>query len=506
MTVPSAGDLVDAVQAHVDTVLEHARDDYGDESTPLLVDALDATTLSGVEYDGRDVADGHLSNFALQQSFLRALLALSEVTGEKRYRSRAETLVSWMFENASDDTGLLYWGGHAAYDLDADDIVVGKSDHELKFEYPFYKFCYEVAPEATREFVSAFWNAHVLDWTTLDFNRHGAWNASMGDLWDHEYEGGNVFFWGDGLTFVNTGSDLYYAAGVLADLAEEDEPLTWAKRLARRYIETRQEPGISGYQFSQHASYCKGPEIRGDRAQYQFAPYIHGDHRIFEGTLFRPRPIVQRQQLALAERLGERGSAFAQWAMEELRAWREAAYHPDENEFVPMLTDGLSLEGFVIRREGYFGPKGRVIGPIEAGPDFLWTYARAYRVTGDDLCYATTRDIAAGLGLGDIGTPEERPTMDFDMDPVAVGPELLSALLELYRASGDDRYLNAASRIGGRLLDNRESGLFTDTDGMAVLDNPTPLALLRLASARKGDPLDTLPKPVGKRRSPNGGI
>ncbi|GCF15873.1 pectate lyase [Haloarcula mannanilytica] len=506
MSVPSASELIDGVQLHADTVLEHARDDYGDESTPLLVDALDATTRAGVKYDGRDVADGYLSNVALQQSFLRALVGLSEITNDETYRSKAEDIISWTFEHATDDIGLVYWGGHAAYDLEADEVVVGKSDHELKFEYPFYELLYDVSPDATRQFVKAFWNAHVLDWDSLDFNRHGGWNEPIGTLWDHEYEGGDVFFWGDGLTFVNTGSDLYYAAGVLADLTGEDEPLAWAKRLAHRYVETRQDPGISGYQFSQHASYCNGPEIRGDRAQYQFAPYIHGDHRIFEGTLFRPRPIVQRQQLALAGRLDERGAAFAQWAVEELRAWREAAYRPSDNEFAPMLTDGLSLEGFVIRREGYFGPKGRVIGPIEAGPGFLWAYARAYRIVGDDLCYATARDIVAGIGLGDIGAPEESPSLGFDVGPEAVGPELLSGLLELYRASGDDTYLDAAASIGGRLLDERENGLFTDTRGLAVLDNPTPLALLRLAAALRGGPLDTLPVAVGNRQSPKGGI
>ncbi len=156
MTVPSASEIVDGVRTHVDAVLEHARDDYGDEHTPLLVDALEATTRTGVAYDGRDVAHGHLSNVALQQSFLRALVGLSEVTDDGTYRSRADDIVSWTFDHATDDAGLVYWGGHAAYDLEADEVVVGKSDHELKFEYPFYEFLYDVAPDATRQFVAAF--------------------------------------------------------------------------------------------------------------------------------------------------------------------------------------------------------------------------------------------------------------------------------------------------------------------------------------------------------------
>jgi len=501
MRAPDASEFVDAVQTHADAVLEHARD----ERTPLLTDALDASARRPIAYDGRDVAEGRLSNAALQQSFLRALVGLDEL-GAGDYRSAAEEVVSWTFENLRDETGLLYWGGHAAYDLDEREVVVNKHSHELKFEYPFYEFLHEVDPAATERFVEAFWNAHVIDWETLDFNRHGDWGASMGELWTNEYTGGDVFFWGNGLTFVNTGSDLYYAAGLLADFTGEEAPLAWAKRLARRYVETRQETGISGYQFSQHASYCNGPAIRGDRAQYQFAPYIHGDHKIYEGTLFRPRPIVQRQQLALAERLGERGEPFERWAIEELRAWREAAYRPSENEFEPMLTDGRSLEGFVIRREGYFGPKGRVIGPIEAGPEFLWTYARAYRASGDDLCRQMVRDIAAGLGLGDIGAPGDAPSLDADVGREAVEPGTLHGLLELYRAEGNEAYLDAAARVGGALIDAREHGLFTDDEGRAVLDDPTPLALLRLAGALDGESPEALPTPVGNRHTPTGGI
>ncbi len=158
-----------------------------------------------------------MSNLAVQQEFVRALVALTTLTGAGRYRDAAESVVAWAFDELTDSAGLLYWGGHTAYDLDAGEIVAGKPYHELKFEYPFYDFLREVDASATRQFVEAFWNAHVIDWANLDFNRYGDWDDSVGRLWDHTYEGGDVFFWGDGLTFVNTGSDLYYAGALLAD-------------------------------------------------------------------------------------------------------------------------------------------------------------------------------------------------------------------------------------------------------------------------------------------------
>ncbi|MDQ8735377.1 hypothetical protein [Paenibacillus sp. LHD-38] len=58
---------------------------------------------------------------------------------------------------------------------------------------------------------------------------------------------------------------------MLAKLSGDETPLAWSKRLAHRYVETRRPGiGISGYQFSQSAaSWCDGPAVRGDRAQYQ---------------------------------------------------------------------------------------------------------------------------------------------------------------------------------------------------------------------------------------------
>ncbi|NUB93588.1 pectate lyase [Haloterrigena sp. SYSU A121-1] len=562
-----ADECLETVRRHVDAALTAGRDRYGERETPLLADAIDPDAEEAVAYDARDVAaDRRLSNVATQQEFLRTLVALSRTDGDERYRDAAVEIVDWFLEHLTDSRGLPYWGGHVAYDLEADALATNKDGpHELKFEYPFYDLFWEADPKATRRFVEAFWDAHVYDWAILDFNRHGDLNewrndeydyadgetsavlsaadGAIDDPWDRAYEGGDVFFWGDGLTFVNTGSDLYYAAGRLADLAGDDGdegesggdgdgtadgPLRWARNLARRYVETRQETGISGYQFSQHPSYCNGPEIRGDRAQYQFAPYIHGDHRVYEGTLFRPRPIVQRRQLELGERLGDRGREFTRWAVEELQAWREAAYRPERNEFEPMLTDGHSLEGFVVRREGYFGPKGRVIGPIEADADFLWTYATASRTTGDRICWRTARDIARGLDLGDIGALDGADERGDAADDGVVletnlnlesGPDLettpdcddfraVYALLELHRATGRDAYRDAAARVGETCLEARtnDDGLFVDGEGRIVLEDPVPLALLHLAAALRGDDRAELPTPAGDRRSPEGGV
>ena len=68
------------------------------------------------------------------------------------------------------DSDLLHWGGHSTFDLGAGEPLRG--NHELKCVYPYYAYLYRVDSGITADFVSAFWHAHIWDWSTLLFNRH----------------------------------------------------------------------------------------------------------------------------------------------------------------------------------------------------------------------------------------------------------------------------------------------------------------------------------------------
>ena len=221
---------------------------------------------------------------------------------------------------------------------------------------------------------------------------------------------------GKGLTFHNAGSDFYYAAGMLSKLSGTPEPLVWAKRLAYRYVETRDpKTGLGGYQFSQcQSAWCDDVgKIRGDRAQYQYGDDFKG-HRVVEGTLFpcygdTPEVEPQVGRLLLGEQLGDAGRDFTRWVVEELTAWGKSAYRKKDNTFIPMLTDGTSMEGYVCKKDGYFGPKGRVLRAGHPGPAHLWLYAWAFRQSRDAFLWEMARNIAQGNGWGDIGeTPQTR--------------------------------------------------------------------------------------------------
>lgn len=489
-----------AVRQFADNVLALGRDTYGPKQTPLFVDGLNIGTHQPVLWKNADGTEWVLSNLGSQQNLLRTLDGLSRLTGDRRYKAAAGDAIRYAFDHLWRN-GLLCWGGHQAYNATADVMVhrgkdTSYGEHELKCHFPHYELMWEVDPRRTSEMIENIWAAHVLDWSILDFNRHGT-PKPKGKLWANEYRGGPVFFWGKGLTFHNAGSDLYYAAAMLSKLSGQKEPLAWSKRLAHRYVETRNpKTGIGGYQFSQMASaMCHDPvhpELRGDRAQYQYGADFPG-HQVVEGTLFpiygdTPETAEQICQLTLSETLGADGADFLRWTVEEMTAWGKSGYRVKDNAFIPMLTDGASMEGYVCKRDGYFGPKGRVLRAGRARGLHFWAYCLAYRLSGDAFMWEMARNIARGNQWGDLGAAPEGQTQLAARIGTAE-PVVLLAFLELYRKTHKAAYLNAARQVGDNLLlAHFDKGLFVGSKASLYtrLDRPEPLALLHLAAVLRG--------------------
>ncbi|MFC1716883.1 pectate lyase [Candidatus Poribacteria bacterium] len=488
---------INAVKEFADNVLKYGKDTYGPKQTPLFVDGLNIDTHEPAKWKSTDGTEWVISNIGNQQVLFRTLDGLTTLTGDSRYRNSAEEAIQYAFGQLNWG-GLLPWGGHMTYNATADEVTYAEDKakvQELKCHYPYYELMWEVDPEATKALIENTWNSHVLNWSNLDFNRHGA-PKDMGTLWDSEYESGEVFFWGKGLTFINSGSDLYYAAAVLSRLSGDKKPLVWAKRLAHRYVETRNpETGIGGYQFSQTNAWCNGPEITGDRAQYQFGDDFPG-HLVVEGTLFMPyrRPHTRPQicQMVAGDMLGEDGAELSQWAVEELTAWGRSAYRTEDHSFIPMLTDGTVMEGYVCKKDGYFGPKDRVVEAAKASPMEFWAYVMAFRISDDQFMWDMARNIAQGNGLGDIGaTANDSPKLNTRTD--SSNSSALFGFLELFRKTGDEVYLSMAKGIGDNILKYRfHKGFFTRSERhlFAKFDRYEPLALLHLAAAMEGRPGD----------------
>lgn len=480
---------IEAVREFADNVLSLGKDTYGEKSTPLFVDGLNIYNHEPGKWK-RDGEEWILSNQASQQNLFRTFVGLTNLTNDYKYRDAAVGAIKYAFENIRGPNGLLYWGGHMAYDAQSEKLVMEQKVHEFKSHYPYYELMWEVNPEITKQFIDALWGAHILNWSNLEFNRHAKYDTIIENPWDNEYEGGEVFFWGTGLTFLNAGSDLYYAAAVLSKLSGEKKPLVWAKRLAYRYVETRNpKTGIGGFQFSQsRTAGFDSSDIRGDRAQIQYGEYFPG-HFVVEGTLFPcygSTPFVQPQitQMLLGEMLGKDGKEFTQWAVEELTAWGRSAYRAEDNSFIPMLTDGTSMEGFVCQKDGYFGPKGRVLRAGKGGPSDFWTYVMGFRVSGDEFLWGMARNIAMDNDFGDIGkTANDKPQLN--LQTTSSEDRALWGFLELYRKLNEPAYLEMAKHIGDNILKDRFfKGFFVQSKDhlYAKFERMEPLALLHLAA------------------------
>ncbi len=486
MASPDAAELFACLHRHVETVRRATR---RDGPVPgLLPDALDVVSLTPPEWahpdDGRTLI---LSNFANQQDLLRLLDGLSAATGAAEPAAFSRELILANVEHASDDSGLLHWGGHRAIDLVSGSPFGMEDFHELKAHYPYYEALHALRPAATRGFITAFWQRHVLDWDQLDLNRHGSFGAPPASLapWPQPRRLAPVFFVGRGLSFINTGSDLFYAAALLAQFTGDERPRLWAHALARRYAEETRHPetGLGGYQFSR---------IEGDRAEAQLGPEF-GERAREYSVLDRTRATrkfacVALCQLELAERLGAAGTCYLEWAVADLKAFARHAYDPARHCFHAVLRDGTRLSPSDVRRPGYYTPE--TFAPYPASSLFAWAYARAFRLTGDPVVGHTAASIARGLGLGDIaaGAPAV-PAQGGD-------PWTLHALLEWHRIRGEAALLSAAQAVGAQILrERRVNHLFVDRprQRFARVGAAAPLALLHLATALAGLPPETVP-------------
>ena len=225
--------------------------------------------------------------------------------------------------------------------------------------FPFYQFLWQVDRDGTERMLKAIWNAHILDWTVLDMNRHGAYGQSLDGLWEADFAAPEPFFAGDGLTFVNGGNDLIYAGGMLYKLTGSEEARTWTTRLAEQYVRARHdETGLGVYQYSQprkREEQPDDPEDRrftwstfGDRAKRQLGPEFGSI--ALEGNVLdsgRANNIYGYNaliQLSLAEHLdGDDAERLLRWSVDGLLAYYRYGYDAEAHRVKPLLAMGPIL-------------------------------------------------------------------------------------------------------------------------------------------------------------------
>jgi pectate lyase len=257
---------LNAVREFADNVLKYGRDTYGPKHTPLFVDGLNIHTHEPVKWispKGEDpltateTEEWILSNFASQQTLLRTLDGLSTLTGDPKYRDAAMQAIKYAFANLRSPNGLFYWGFVAAYDIGSDKVRVVDNMHSVKQHHPYYELMWEVDSEATQKLIEAFWSAHVLDWSILDFDRIALFSDVLEEPWNYEYKKDPVLFnskrsWACGAFF--TGTSLAYSGATLYELSGQQQPLLWSKRIVERFVDARNPK--SGVSHILGSAYC----------------------------------------------------------------------------------------------------------------------------------------------------------------------------------------------------------------------------------------------------------
>lgn len=147
------------------------------------------------------------------------------------------------------------------------------SPHELKNAYPYYELMYEVNPTATAKFITAFWNAHVYNWRTLEISRHGQYGHEPGPNWNSPFDDPAPYFETRGLSFLDAGTDLIYSGATLYKLTGDKGALLWTRRLADQYVKARNpQTKLGAYQFTQPQQQ-QPPPTDETRDDYTFSQY-----------------------------------------------------------------------------------------------------------------------------------------------------------------------------------------------------------------------------------------
>lgn len=480
-------DLIQPVRRHVDLVFDRCRP--AGAAPNLLADGIDLDTGRALAWNNEEVT----TNLACQQNFLRTLDALSSVTGDDDFRRRADEWIAAAVDRITDPvSGLFYWGGHTSYDLMADRPILG--NHEMKCVYPYYAALYRSAPDAVASFIEANWHAHIWDWETLLFNRHGEYEP-WERKWDAAFEGGPVpIVENTALSFVNTGSDLILAGAMLHVLAGEDTPLRWALHLLSRYEDIRHpETGLAGYQFN-HRDPC--------RIRASLKPPFDARDDVNEVTVVTNNVIKVRYARAAvtfmntAVELGpEKGQPLLDLVARDLTALAGHCFDAETASFIPAVNDGTRLSPDDANEGVGYCPPAKLT-PVPADGLLFLSYARAYNLTRNETFGETARSIGSGMGWPGLVVHETYDGNALDPDPhgwVNFGQNdvcALFGLLEMHEATGDAAILASADRLAHQLVDRYTVDGWICShrrSGDANIDTALPLALLHLAAAHDGD-------------------
>lgn len=168
----------------IELLISHGTDRYGEVRSPMLMGILDVRTRACPEDPlpldeafrvGRRGRRGPAGgNLYMDQPTLRAMAALSRVTGDRRYADFADRCLQYTMKNLVDEKGFFWWGWHRHYDAYRD-VMTGHlgNPHEIHVQQIIWPQLWAVDRDAVAREIEAIWQWHVIDKKTGEVNRHG---------------------------------------------------------------------------------------------------------------------------------------------------------------------------------------------------------------------------------------------------------------------------------------------------------------------------------------------
>lgn len=424
---PQAGGpaILPTLEAFADRLIEHARDDYGPERTPLFVSQLDVdtrsllpdTTAFYVEPGLRAGAGPTTNNLLFDNGLVRLLDELSRLTGKPKYRAAVDDYLRYYFRHLPDpETGLFPWGDHRGYDVVRDTTTRGY--HEFKVMNPPWPRYYGVDATAVRRMIEGL-QLHIYDASrSYGYNRHYP-------VQDHRITNS-----------MPSSAGAWIAAWAFMHRATaEAKYLDWVSRMA-------------DYHWS-----LRGPGT-GLLAAHPYDP-AYPENREYWGGLRATRTEYMAQLVNYAPQLLIAADLLGPDAGRELRA-RALAYvraftarmdvQPDGSFYATFdletgkplfdrITDGWA---FVSQSDERFPWANRVLG-IRA-PIAL---AFAYRMTGEADLRAAFDALLPLYQLERFA--DGAPRLEL---PAGLVGQALTSFVHMYRATGEEAYLRHARTIG----------------------------------------------------------
>ena len=240
---PPSSPYLGYVYKYADTMLAKGRDTYGPQKTMLFLSALDRTTLAPLttrpappagirrgDRVGPEWMELVGANPHLDENFLRLLYVLKGLSSQAKYSDAADAELKFILEHgASPETHLLCWGEHMFWNVMTDEPNPKEGAvHEFSRPWMLWDRCFELAPDASKQFALGLWEHQIADHKTGGYDRHAEyWKHGARNGMDFPRHGGfYIRTWADAYAHTQEGVFLQAIDTLLTRFEKKREPKT----------------------------------------------------------------------------------------------------------------------------------------------------------------------------------------------------------------------------------------------------------------------------------------